>query len=246
MRDDAIGRGLRALRHRRGLRQRDLSAIAGVAPSVIAEIEAGRIGPHSVAALRRAVEAGGGWLRIDLQVAGGDVYRLLDADHAQLQAHWRAWLERHGWLVDAELTFNHYGERGSIDLYAWHAASRTLLVIEIKTAIVDVQSLLAGVDRKVRIGGQLARGRGWRPRAVIPVLLVAEGTTARNRILEHASLFSGFSLRGRAALSWLADPASQMSPSGVLCMTKLPQAHPGDRRRAGRQRVRLSRTAPRL
>ncbi|MGQ0608605.1 MAG: hypothetical protein ACT4OQ_09105 [Chloroflexota bacterium] len=76
---------------------------------------------------------------------------MLDADHAQLQSHWKGWLERHGWLVDAELTFNHYGERGSIDLYAWHPASRTLLVIEIKTAIVDVQSLLASVDRKVRI-----------------------------------------------------------------------------------------------
>lgn len=85
MRDEAIGRGIRALRHRRGLRQRDLSAIACVARSVIADIEAGRIGPHSVDALRRAVEAGGGWLRIELQVAGGDVDRLLDADHASFR-----------------------------------------------------------------------------------------------------------------------------------------------------------------
>ncbi|MGQ0608604.1 MAG: helix-turn-helix domain-containing protein [Chloroflexota bacterium] len=60
MRDDVIGRGLRALRHRRGLRQRDLSGIAGVARSVIADFEAGRLGPHSVDALRRVADAGGG------------------------------------------------------------------------------------------------------------------------------------------------------------------------------------------
>ncbi|MEO7295889.1 MAG: helix-turn-helix transcriptional regulator [Candidatus Limnocylindria bacterium] len=245
MQDEVIGRGLRALRHRRGWRQRDLSAMAGIARSVIADFEAGRIGSHSVKALRRVAEAGGGWIRIELLIAGGDVRRILDADHAQLQSHWKGWLERHGWLVDAELTFNHYGERGSIDLYAWHAASRTLLVIEIKTAIVDVQSLLAGMDRKTRIGRQLARERGWRPGVVVPVLLVAEGTTARRRILEHASLFSGLSLRGRTALTWLAEPRSRTSPAGVLCMTKLPRARSDDRRRAGRQRVRLPRTAAR-
>lgn len=137
------------------------------------------------------------------------------------------------------MTFNHYGERGSIDLYAWHAASRMIMIIEIKTAIVDVQNLMSAVDRKLRIGGNLARGRGWRPQAVLPVLLVAEGTTARRRILEHADLFSRFSLRGRGALSWMAGPVPEIGLTGILCMTKLPQARSGDRRRAARQRIRL-------
>ena len=88
MRDELIGRGLRALRHRRGLRQRDLSATARVARSVVADLEAGRIGDHSVEALRRTADAAGGWIRIDLVLAGDDVRRLLDADHARLQEHW--------------------------------------------------------------------------------------------------------------------------------------------------------------
>ncbi len=49
MRDEFNGRGIRALRHRRGWRQRDFSAATGIARSVIADLEAGRIGSHSVA-----------------------------------------------------------------------------------------------------------------------------------------------------------------------------------------------------
>ena len=106
MRDETIGRGLRALRHRRAMRQRDASALAQIARSVLAGLEAGDLGPHSVDALRRAAEAVGASIRIDLIVPGGDVRRLLDADHAGIQGVWKQMLERSGWLVDAELTFN--------------------------------------------------------------------------------------------------------------------------------------------
>ena len=41
MRDEFNGRGIRALRHRRGWRQRDFSAATGIARSVIADLEAG-------------------------------------------------------------------------------------------------------------------------------------------------------------------------------------------------------------
>jgi transcriptional regulator with XRE-family HTH domain len=240
MQDLLIGRGLRALRHRRGLRQQDLSDAARVARSVVAEFEAGRLEAHSIGSLRRVAEAAGGWIRIDLLVAGDDVRRLLDADHARLQSHWKGWLERHGWVVLPELTFNHFGERGSVDLFAWHATTATLLIIEIKTAVIDAQALLAGIDRKVRIGAGLARERGWKPTTVVPVLLVAESSSARRRIADHAALFGQFALRGRAALTWMANPSVSGAPSGVLCLTKLPDAHPGDRRRAGRRRIRRS------
>lgn len=238
MRDDQIGRGLRALRHRRGLRQSDLSRASGVARSVIADVEAGRIGRHSVDAVRRSAEAAGGWVRIDLMLAGDDVRRLLDADHAQLQAGWKSWLERHRWLVDAELTFNHFGERGSIDLFAWHPGALVLMVIEIKTVIADVQALLAGVDRKQRLARVIARDRGLHPTAIVPALILAEGSTARRRVTQHASLFERLSLRGRAAMAWMTQPGSGEAPAGVLCVTKLSGARSGDRRRAGRQRIR--------
>ena len=139
-----------------------------------------------------------------------------------------------------EVTFSRYGERGSIDILAWHAATGTLLVIEIKTVIVDVQSLLAGLDRKVRNAPFIARERGWQPQAVVPVLIVLEGTTARRRIAEHPALFARFALRGRAGSAWLRNPVGGPAPRGILLMTKLPKARSDDRRRAGRQRIRTN------
>lgn len=240
MRYDTIGRGLRALRHRRGWRQRDVAKRSGVSRSVVSELERGHLERHQLAALTRVGASVGATVRVDLLVAGGDLHRLLDADHAALQAFWVSLLERAGWTVAAEVTFNHYGERGSIDLLGFHAATGTLLVIEIKTLVVDIQDLLAGIDRKVRIARTIAAERGWAVRQVVPALVVAEGTTARRRIADHASLFARFNERGRRALTWIRSPASMHAPTGLLMFTKLPSARSGDRRRAGRQRVSRS------
>lgn len=245
MRYETIGRGLRALRHRRGLRQADVSAMSGVARSVISEFEAGRIDAHTLESLNRAAAAVGASVRVELVVPGGTIYRLLDADHAGLQAAWKQLLERPGWLVDAEVTFNHYGERGSIDLLAWHPPTRTLLVVEIKTTIVDVQDLLSGVDRKARVARALASQQSRQPALVVPMILVAEGSTARRRLVDHAALFSRFHLRGRAAIAWLKSPAAPAAPRGLLLLSKLPPARSDDRRRAGRQRIRRQRCGSR-
>ena len=59
------------------------------------------------------------------------------------------------------------------------------------------------------------------------MLLVAEGSTVRRRIGDHAPLFSHLTLRGRAAVAWLRQPQTlegSVQPTGVLCMTKLSQA----------------------
>jgi transcriptional regulator with XRE-family HTH domain len=245
MRHELVGRALRALRHRRGLRQSDVAVHARIARSVLVDLEAGRLGTHTVDALTNAAGAVGGSIRIDLLVPGGDVQRLVDADHAALQSQWKALLERDGWTVEAEVTFNHFGERGSIDLVAWHPAARALLIIEIKTVIVDIQSLLSGIDRKVRIGRMIGADRGWRSPGAIPVLIVAEGSTARRRLAEHAALFARFSLRGRRAVAWIRDPQPLDPPAGMLMVAKLPAVRPEDRRRAGRQRIRLDRPSSR-
>lgn len=47
-----------------------------------------------------------------------------------------------------EVSFSIYGERGVIDLLAWHGPSRTLLVIELKTEVVDAAEMLGVLDRK--------------------------------------------------------------------------------------------------
>jgi hypothetical protein len=184
-------------------------------------------------------------LDIELRVPGGDAARLLDADHARVQSAWAAVLRENGWQVDVEVTFNHYGERGSIDLLAWHRDECILLVCEVKTTIVDAQALLAGIDRKVRVASVLARERGWRPSAVVPALIIREGSTARRRLADHAALFARYAVTGRAAMAWVRNPAGRTLPTGLLAFHELSDVRSGDRRRAGRQRIRLPKTVSR-
>ncbi len=184
----------------------------------------------------------GASLRLGVEWHGAGLARLLDAGHAALQATWKARLERLGWLVRAEVTFSRYGERGSIDLLAFHPATRVLLVVEIKTGLFDVQDLLSAQDRKVRLAPEVARRAGWRPAAVMPLLVLPGDTTTRRRLAAVAPLFAHFDLRGPAARSWLRAPSPGPPTGGLLVMTKAPDARNTDRRRAGRQRIRLRRT----
>lgn len=71
-------------------------------------------------------------------------------------------LLEHGWEVVPEATFNHFGEMGSIDILAWHPSTGALLIVEVKSVVPDMQALLAGVDRKQRIGRILGLELGWR------------------------------------------------------------------------------------
>lgn len=168
--------------------------------------------------------------------------RLLDADHAALAAHVTRRLERLGWTVRVEVSFNRYGDRGRIDLLAFHAPS-TVLVAELKTLIVDGQELIGGVDAKARIAPFLAREIGWRPGLIVPAIIVADSTTARRRTATLGPLLSRFNLRGPAALAWLRAPVTPAS--GLLMLTKLPHTAGADARRAGRRRVRPRRALPR-
>lgn len=163
------------------------------------------------------------------------VDRLLDADHSALAAMVTRRLESAGWMVRAEVSFNRYGERGRIDLLALHPAN-TVLVVELKTLIVDGQELIGGVDAKARIAPFVTRDIGWVPRQVVPAIIVADSTTARRHVAMLAPLLTRYSLRGPAALAWLRAPV--VPTSGLLMLTKLPNTAGADARRAGRRRIR--------
>jgi hypothetical protein len=146
-------------------------------------------------------------------------------------------------LSGSEVSFNRYGDRGRIDLRAHHTCHQDLLVIEIKTAIVDAQALLGGLDVKARNAPFVARELGWRPRLTVPALVISEGTTARRHVEALAPLFSRFALRGHPCASWLRHPVGR--PTGLLTFTKLPSTDGVDARRAGRRRVRPRTANPR-
>jgi hypothetical protein len=198
-------------------------------------IERGHSAALSFAALQRVAASLEMRLALRAEWRGGELDRLLDADHAALEAAGKRWLSRLGWQVEAEVTFSRYGERGSVDLLAFHPPTGSLLVVEVKTVVADLQSLLRSLDAKARLGGAIARERAWEPRRVVPCLLLAEGATNRRRVAAAEPLLSRFSLRAGAARAWLRHPSLA---EGLLIFLTPPPTTGGGGRRAGRQRVR--------
>jgi transcriptional regulator with XRE-family HTH domain len=243
MRDVELGRIIRALRRRRGWRQQDCAVRARVHRSTWSNLERGHLERLSLATLRRCLAV----LEVRLQLVpswrGAALGRLLDETHAALQSAWKARLERWGWQVWVEVSFNRFGDRGRIDLLAWQPVRRVLLVVEVKTEIADAQALLGGMDVKVRVAPHVARSLGLgAPRMVVPLLLVAEGTTNRDRVRRLEPLFARFAVRGRRAVSWLRRPEGSMA-RGLLIFTDLRFANGRSVTRVAPHRMRLPRPA---
>ena len=181
--DDArLGRLIRVVRQRRGWRQTDLAAKASVGKTLIAEIESGRLEGIGLARMRKVVGAFGLSLELTIRGLGADVDRLLDERHASLLGACAAWLKSLGWLTVAEVSYSEWGERGSIDLLAWHAPTATLLVIEIKTELVSVEATLRKHDEKVRLAPTIARRLGWYPTSVARLLVLPDLRTEHRRV----------------------------------------------------------------
>ncbi len=147
-------------------------------------------------------------LVVELRWQGALVDRLVDRRHAALQEAAASRLAAAGWMTQAEVSFNHYGDRGSCDLVGWHPAARVLLIVEVKSQLGNVQETLHRLDTKGRVGPVIAAQLGWaQPHAVGLALVVASTRSGRAVVGAHRSLFSAYSLRGWAAQRWLRRPA---------------------------------------
>jgi hypothetical protein len=162
-------------------------------------------------------------LSIDLRLRSrdGDIDRLVNSRHAALAEAVIAWIVPFGgWAVRAEVSFSIFGERGIIDLVAWHEATRALLVIELKTGIVDVGETIGTFDRKIRLAARVAADLGWRPVQIGAALIVAGSATNRRGVAAHRGTFRSAYPDGIVALrSWLRAPA-------VASRSVLPSALP--------------------
>src|SRR5262245_29674192 len=157
-----FGRGIRALRLRRRWRQIDLARAAGISQSSAARIELGRGRRMPVETLEKVAAALDARVDVRLSWMGEALDRLLDQDHAALVEVVAARLGIAGWDVRTEVTFWVRGERGSVDVLAFHASSGVVLVVEVKSVVPDVQATLSVHDRKSRLGIEIARSVGWR------------------------------------------------------------------------------------
>ena len=162
MTDQRVGAIVRFLRVRLRWRQIDLARRAGVSQSVVSRVERGHLGTLALDTIRRVLAALDARSDVVVRWRGGDLDRMLATAHSALHEEVAGrLLGLAGWQVAPEVSFGIWGERGVIDILAWHQPTRSLLVIELKTELVDFNELLGTLDRKVRLAREIAADRGW-------------------------------------------------------------------------------------
>lgn len=235
--DIAVGRQVQAVRLARNLRQEDVAARAGLSRATISRIERGDLDGVTVGTLRVIARAMRMPSLVTLGWRGPEVDGLLDSVHAAMVEKVASILQGAGWLVVAERSFNHYGERGSADLLAWHGGREALLIVETKSRLWDLQDALAALDRKRRIlPGLAATELGWRARVLGVVLVMPETSTHRHVVERHAATFrAAFPDRQVAVRRWVESPGRNLRGLWFL---------PIDREVVVRQRSRRTRSRP--
>jgi transcriptional regulator with XRE-family HTH domain len=216
--DLRIGAALRSVRRRKGWSQATLATKARVSQARVSRMERGHLGSMRLDDIRRVAAALD--IRIDVfaRWRAGDLDRLLNARHSELHelvARWFA-AELPDWVLAQEVSFAIYGERGVIDILAWHEPTRSLLVIELKTAITDVNELLGTADRKRRLAAQVGSDRGWDPLTVSRWLIVADTRTNRRRLDAHMAVIRNAFPDGTWAIRrWLRRPGKAIAAMTV-------------------------------
>jgi transcriptional regulator with XRE-family HTH domain len=222
MDDQRIGWTLRSIRIKKRWRQSDLAVRAGVSRWIVLRIEPGRLGSIPIGKLRAVAAALDAGIQATVRWQGGNLPKLLNARHAQMhESMARFFTGLPDWLVEPEVSFSICGERGIIDVLAWHPKRRILLVIELKTEIVDVNEMLGTIDRKRRLAAQVANDYGWQPDAIATWVVVARSRSNRRAIAQHlAVLRAKLPADGRVMTGWLRSP-----PGAVHALSFMPSVH---------------------
>ena len=245
MDDQRVGRIVRALRRRRGWRQVDLARAAGCSQGMVSLIERGHLDSVSLRLARTVLGALDARAAVLVTWRAGDLDRLLDEDSAVVVATLAGRLRGARWLVETEVTYARYSERGSYDVLAFHPASGTVLVVEVKTDFPSAEATLRKLDEKVRLAPTVARERfGWRARTTARLLVMPDERTLRRRVERHSALLDGaFAARSVAVRRWIDKPSGTISGLWFLTVT-----NPGSgiQRPGVRSRVRAARKPSRI
>jgi len=205
------------VRIRKRWRQIDVALAARVSVATVSRMERGQFETLSVGVLLRVASALE--MRIDWMPRwrGGELDRMLNAGHAAM--HEAASLEFVGtqWLLSSESTFAIYGERGVIDILAFHPPSGALLAIELKTDLVDVQGLIGAVDRYRRLAPQIARERGWAVTSISCWVLLRDTPSNHRRLAAHSTVLrNAYPADGRRMRGWLSRPSGSVAALSFL------------------------------
>ncbi|MEO8438084.1 MAG: helix-turn-helix domain-containing protein [Chloroflexota bacterium] len=243
-----FGITVRAVRIRRGWRQDDLSAVAHVSRAQVGRIEHGHLDSIQIGTLRDV--CGALEIRVDLvpRWRGGDLDRMISSRHALLAESVVQALRRDSpdWQVFPEVSFSIWGERGMMDLLAWHPGRRALLVIELKTELVDVGETLGTMDRKQRLAATVAAGRGWEAATVSGWIILAAGRTNERRLAAFRStLRAAYPADARQMRAWLKDPRGSIAALSMWHGASPRSSRTGSAALSPPQRVRRSSSAVR-
>jgi transcriptional regulator with XRE-family HTH domain len=213
-----LGSALRTIRLRLGLRQVDVARRAGLSQTIVSRVERGMAASVRVSTMLTVAEALEASVDLGLRWRGGELSRVLNAGHAAMHEAAAQLFRGHpAWVLAPEVTFSIYGERGAIDLLAFHPESRTLLVVELKTQLVDVQGLIGAVDRYRRLAPRVAASREWQPVATGALVLMRDTSTNRRAVAAHATVLrASFPYDGRAMSRWLKHPSGPFSGLAFL------------------------------
>ena len=207
--DDArIGTSVRAVRLRKGLTQTAVARSAGTTRAAVGRLERGDLARLQVGAVRRCLGTLGMWLESTVHWRGTDLDRLLNRAHGALQVALLQLFVRHpGWTAIPEVSYSIYGERGAIDILAWHEATRSLLIVELKTMLVDPAELARTMDRRARLAPRIGRERGWDAATVSTWVVFTDTRTNRRHVRSHARILAALAaIDGRRIRTWLRAP----------------------------------------
>src|SRR5205085_7217347 len=103
---------------------------------------------------------------------GAAIDRLLDARHAEIVTAAASIQGARGYRVLTEFSFNEFGERGTIDLFAGRDDVRAIVVGEAKSEWGSLEETLRRQDVKRRLAPKLAKSAfGWSPKYVASILI---------------------------------------------------------------------------
>ncbi len=213
-----LSSAIRAVRLRKGWRQADVARAARLSASSVSRAEGARITSLRLDAITRIAAALD--IRIDVvpRWRGGELEQLLNSAHSAMQEQVsRILAHLPQWVFQPEVSFAIYGERGAIDILAFHPASGSLLVIELKTSLIDVGGLIAQVNRYTRLATRVATQHGWRATTVSCWVIVRDSSTNRRRAASATmALRTAFPDDGRRMRAWLHEPRGSVRAMSYL------------------------------
>jgi hypothetical protein len=210
--DERLARAARALRQRQGLRQRDAVA-PGRSRHFTLQLEAGEAAGLRLGDIREHFARFGATVRVTAWWNGASLDRLIDERHAAVIESGITLLRRAGWeRTETEVTFNEWGERGSIDILAAHEPTESMVVAEAKSDWGSLEETIRVLDVKSRLAPTIAEKRfGFVPQRVAVLLMFPSERNAR-RIAQRysATLATAFPARNVEIRRWLRRPEGML------------------------------------